>query len=229
MSKNTPVKDIRALGLVLRRTNVGEADRILNIITPLGKFAVMAKGARREKSKLAGGIEVFTLSDFNMHFGKSEIGVLTGAKMVKHYSGLMQSFDKIELAGFLLKRINLLAEQTDSEEYFDILRQSLEGLNEGMDSSLVEAWFLLNTVRASGEEINFHRDKNGEKLRAGVNYAWDVYETAFFETPKGEFGTDEIKVLRLMITSKLGVIGRVKMDNVKYGEILRLAKIISKF
>ena len=229
MSKNTPVKDLRALGFVLRRTNVGEADRILNIITPHGKFSVIAKGARREKSKLAGGIEVFTLSDFNMHFGKSEIGVLTGAKMVKHYSGLMQSFDKIELAGFLLKRINLLAEQTDSEEYFDILRQSLEGLNEGMDSSLVEAWFLLNTVRASGEEINIHRDKDGEKLKAGVNYAWDVYESAFFETPKGEFGTDEIKVLRLMITSKLGVIGRVKMDNVRYGEILRLAKIISKF
>ncbi len=228
MSKNTPVKDLRALGFVLRRTNVGEADRILNIITPQGKFAVMAKGARREKSKLAGGIEVFTLSDFNMHFGKSEIGVLTGAKMVKHYSGLMRSFDKIELAGFFLKRINLLAEQTDSEELFDILRQSLEGLNEGMDSSLVEAWFLLNTVRASGEEINFHRDKDGEKLKAGANYAWDVYESAFFETPRGEFGTDEIKVLRLMITSKLGIIGRVKMDNVKYGEILRLAKIISK-
>lgn len=228
MSKSTPVKDIRTLGFVLRRTNVGEADRILNIITPQGKFAVMAKGARREKSKLAGGIEVFTLSDFNIHFGKSEIGTLTGAKMVKHYSNLMREFDKMELAGFFLKRINLLAEQSDSEEFFEILKQSLEGLNDGMGGSLVEAWFLLNTVRASGEEINFHRDKDGGKLKAGVNYAWDVYESAFFETSKGEFGTDEIKVLRLMITSKLGIIGRVKMDNVKYGEILRLAKIISK-
>ncbi len=223
-----PIKDIRTLGFVLRRTNVGEADRILNLITPQGKLSVIAKGARREKSKLAGGIEVFTLSDFNIHFGKSEIGTLTGAKMVKHYSNLMREFDKMELAGSFLKRINLLAEQSDSEEFFEILKQSLEGLNDGMEASLVEAWFLLNTVRASGEEINFHRDKGGEKLRAGVNYAWDVYESAFFETSKGEFGTDEIKVLRLMITSKLGIIGRVKMDNVKYGEILRLAKIISK-
>ena len=229
MLKNMPVKDIRTLGFVLRRTNVGEADRILNLITPQGKLSVMAKGARREKSKLAGGIEVFTLSDFNIHFGKSEVGVLTGAKMVKHYSNLMREFDKMELAGFFLKRINLLAEQSDSEEFFEILKQSLEGLNDGMRGSLVESWFLLNTVRASGEEINFHRDKDGEKLRVDVNYAWDVYESAFFETPKGEFGTDEIKVLRLMITSKLGIIGRVKMDNVKYDEILRLAKIISKF
>ena len=90
---------------------------------------------------------------------------------------------------------------------FEILKQSLEGLNDGMGVSLVEAWFLLNTVRASGEEINFHRDRAGEKLKAGTNYTWDVYESAFFETPKGEFGTDEIKVLRLMKWLRMDIIG----------------------
>ena len=45
-------KDIKTCAYVLRRTNYGEADRILNIITPLGKMSVIAKSVRKEKSNL---------------------------------------------------------------------------------------------------------------------------------------------------------------------------------
>ena len=228
MSKNIATKDIRTEGFVLRRTNYGEADRILNIITPSGKMSVIAKGARREKSKLAGGIEMFSLADYNIHLGKSEFGILTSAKMLKHYGEILKSFDKVELAGFFLKKISIASEHTDSKEFFEILKQSLEGLNENVDNNLVEAWFLLNIVRASGEEINFYRDKDGEKLKVGVNYMWDISESAFFEASNGDFGTDEIKVLRLMVTSKLKLIDKIKIEREKYTEILTLAKIISK-
>ena len=43
--------DIRTKAYVLRRTNYGEADRILNLITPEGKISVIAKGVLKEKSK----------------------------------------------------------------------------------------------------------------------------------------------------------------------------------
>ena len=67
MQKSTAVnKDIRTQGFVLKRTNYGEADRILNIITPLGKYAVIAKSVRKSRSKLAGSIEMFSLIDFNI-------------------------------------------------------------------------------------------------------------------------------------------------------------------
>lgn len=228
MLDSTVIKDIRTSGFVLRRTNYGEADRILNIITPQGKFAVIAKGARREKSKLAGGIEMFSLADFNIHFGKGELGILTSAKMLRHYSNILKDLDKLELAGFFLKKINNASEHTDSEEYFNILEQSLEGLDEDIDRNLVEAWFLLNIVRALSEEINFYRDKDGDKLREGCNYMWDVNESAFSEISDGNYGTNEIKVLRLMVTTKLKVINKIKIEREKYIEILRLARMVSK-
>ena len=46
-------RDLRTKAIVLRRTDYGEADRILNLITPQGKIAVIAKGVRKEKSKLS--------------------------------------------------------------------------------------------------------------------------------------------------------------------------------
>ena len=58
MSRNMS-DEIKTLGFVLRRTNYGEADRILNLITPQGKISAIAKGVRKPKSKLAGGVEMF--------------------------------------------------------------------------------------------------------------------------------------------------------------------------
>ena len=57
------MKTSRSRAIVLRRTNFGEADRIVDLLTPSGRVSVMARGVRREKSKLAGGIELFALCD----------------------------------------------------------------------------------------------------------------------------------------------------------------------
>ena len=47
--------------IILRRTDYGEADRLLTLMTPnLGKLRVIAKGARKITSRKAGHIEMFT-------------------------------------------------------------------------------------------------------------------------------------------------------------------------
>ena len=50
------MRDLKTKAIVLKRTDYGEADRILQLLTPDGKRSVIARGARKEKSKLAGGI-----------------------------------------------------------------------------------------------------------------------------------------------------------------------------
>lgn len=228
MLGNTVKKDIRTLGYVLKRTNYAEADRILNLITPQGKISAIAKGVRKEKSKLAGGIEMFTLTDFNIHLGRGEFGVVTGAKMVKHYGEIVKDFSKMELAAMMLKKINKTAENSDNAEYFKILDQSLAGLNTSENAKLVEAWFLMNLTKATGEEINLHRDINGEKLAIDARYFWDTMEGAFSKNKQGEFGADEIKMLRLMLATDLSVVKRVKLDGEMTSKIVRFARVASR-
>ncbi|HRQ86596.1 MAG TPA: recombination protein O N-terminal domain-containing protein, partial [Candidatus Saccharibacteria bacterium] len=50
------MKTERTRAIILRRTNYGEADRILQLLTPEGRKSAIARGVRKEKSKLAGGI-----------------------------------------------------------------------------------------------------------------------------------------------------------------------------
>ena len=106
-----PTKPLRTTAIILRRTNFGETDRILNLLTPEGQKSVRARGVRKEKSKLAGGIELFCVSDVVIHEGRSDIGTLTSAKMLKFYQNILTDLERLELASQILKDINPIFEQ----------------------------------------------------------------------------------------------------------------------
>ena len=65
----------RLRAIVLRRTDYAEADRVLQLLTPKGRRSVIAKGVRRERSKLAGGIELFSLCDVVERSGRGGLGI----------------------------------------------------------------------------------------------------------------------------------------------------------
>lgn len=227
MPRNT-ANEIRTLAYVLRRTNYGEADRILNLITPTGKMSVMAKGVRKTKSKLAGGIEMFSLVDLNIHQGRGEFGLVTSAKMIKYCSNLLTDLDRMELAALILKKVSNAAESHDNPEYFTIVDQSLTALNNGWDAGLIETWFWFNLAKASGEEVNLYRDVLGEKLQPELKYSWDRMEAALATNPRGVIGADEIKLARLMLTAELGVVARVKNFEKSLPGILEIARAVNK-
>ena len=224
MSTNTSSRDVRTRGLVLRRTNYGEAERILSVITPEGKMAVMAKGVRRPRSKLAGAVEMFTLSELNVHFGRSGMGVLTGAKMLEHYGELVKDLERLELASMFLKMTDRASENSGNSEFYEVIRQGLEGLNKGVNPKLVETWFLLNLKKAVGEEINLYRDTRGQKLVADERYEWNEMEEAFDARESGSYGANEIKVLRLLSSVDLKTATRIKVDEAMIDKALSLTK-----
>lgn len=209
MLENIP-KDLKTHAYVLKRTNYGEADRILNLITPVGKVSAMAKGVRKPKSKLAGGIEMFSLAFVNLHFGKSEMAVLTSAKMEKFYGEILKDLERMELASEILKKVSRASDSVDSSEFFEIVDICLNSLNAGFDVSLVYAWFNLNLARVMGEEINLYFDANGDKLDAELKYTWNNFDKVFCVDDEGEIDANVIKILRLIVSSKLDVIFRIK-------------------
>lgn len=203
-------RDQRTKALVLRRTNYGESDRILNLITPEGKISVLARGVRKEKSRLAGAVELFTLSDVVIHQGRGRLATLTAAKMLRFYQHLLTDLRLLELASNFLKKIERAATQTDNPEFFDILDQALAGLDSGVRPDLVATWFDFNLLRATGEELNLFRDTAGEPLHSEQNYIWDESEQALRPDEQGKIGVNEIKLLRLIWSTKLKTVASIK-------------------
>ncbi len=222
-----PNKDLRTRAIILRRTNYGETDRILNLLTPEGKLSVIARGVRKEKSKLAGGIELFSLSDVVVHQGKTDLGLLTSAKMLEFYAQILGDLAKLELASLILKKTNRASEHIISPDFFGLVRMSLQGLNQNLPLPLVESWFLLNLFRISGESVNLVLDVDGQKLRPEQMYTWDIQEKALAPTSNGPIVADHIKLARLILSAPLQTVAKVQNTSDKLPELLQLAKTIT--
>jgi DNA repair protein RecO (recombination protein O) len=70
-------------GIVLRRVDYGETDRILTVLTrEHGKIGVIAKGARRPQSRLASRTDLFVRSRMQLASGRGELDILTQAEQV---------------------------------------------------------------------------------------------------------------------------------------------------
>lgn len=223
----TTPSDLRTHAIILRRTNYGESDRILNLLTPEGKVSVLARGVRKEKSRLAGGIELFTIADVVVHRGRTELGTLTSAKMLRYFSNILTDIARLELAAAFLKRIERLAEQVSSPDYFNLLTEILAGLDNSLPVALVETWGLLNLARIGGEELNLIYDINGEKLDQNLTYHWENSESALKQDSHGDISAKEIKFARFLLSNKLALAAKVDNYEDLLPPLLTLAKTIS--
>ena len=201
----------KTLAIVLRRTDFGEADRIINLLTPNGKQVAIARGVRKPKSKLAGGIEFFSLNEVVLIEGKSEMKTLSSARMCEFFGEILKDFERTDFAYQAIKKVSNLCEHIESVEFFEILLKVFRSLNDfGISLDLVRKWFILKIAEFSGDEINLETDKNGKKLRANLRYDFDFYDKVFVESFSGKFDANDIKFLRLMVSSEPKVISKIK-------------------
>src|SRR5215216_5491190 len=83
----------RTDAVVLSRLDFGEADRILTVYTPhLGKVGIIAKGARKPKSRLLPHLEYFTRSRLMLAKGR-DLDVVTGAETLDAHLALREDLD----------------------------------------------------------------------------------------------------------------------------------------
>lgn len=191
---------IKTPAIVLRRTNYGEADRILQLLTPeQGKVSVMAKGVRREKSKLAGGIELFATCDVTIMPGKGDIGTLTGARLNTFFAQILKNYDRMQLGYEVIKQVGRATEMVSEPAFYELMETMYRVLNdESIDVRLSESWFWLQLAILQGAGLNLGTDVNGMKLVEDKAYEYDIAESAFAYRQNGRFTTDHIKLLRLL-------------------------------
>lgn len=211
---------------MLSRVNYGEADRIMQIITPeQGKLGVIAKGVRREKSKLAGGIELLAVCDMTLHQGRGELAIVTSARLDKFFSHILEDYDRLQFAYYVLKDIGRAAEILTEPAFYELARQALESLDDaGIDLRITELWYRLQMAILLGVGINLATDENGMKLVEDATYRYDVEENAFVYHTKGQYTSDHIKLLRVASAQGPPVISQIK----HVGELLDQASQIGR-
>ena len=195
------IKQFTTQGIILTRTNFGEADRIITFITPdYGKVRAIAKAVRKSKSKLAGGIELFSVSELGFINGRGEIRTLIHSRLIKHYGNIVKDLDRTQLGYELIRITNRATEDAAESEYFNLLNEALDALDDhDINVQIVETWFYMRLLKLSGHTPNLHEDTDGEKLDSKNTYNFNIDRMRFAPSQDGQgmFSASHIKLLRL--------------------------------
>jgi DNA repair protein RecO (recombination protein O) len=199
-------RQINTVGIVLRRVNYGEADRILTLLTPdQGKLSAIAKGVRKSKSKLAGGVELFSISEISFIKGKNDIDTLTSTRLQRHFGNIVKELARSDQGYNFIKIIDKATEQNPEAAYFNLLAEAFAGLEDKtVGPELTKLWFNLHLLKTAGHAPNLNTDTDGKKLQTGKTYDFDLEQMSFsFSAGRaGGFSAHHIKFLRLAVSAE---------------------------
>jgi DNA repair protein RecO (recombination protein O) len=190
----------RTSAIILRRINYGEADRILTLLTKdFGKLALIAKGVRKEKSKLAGGIELFSESDISFIKGKGDIGTLVSTQLVRHFGNIHTDYDRMQLVSTFLKRLDTVTEVDVSPEYYELATDVMLGMNSPLVSpEVVAAWGTHRLLHLLGEVINTEYDSADNAFTEDATYRFSFESSRFVADANGLVEPSLIKFIRFL-------------------------------
>lgn len=160
------MQGIRVEGIILKRRNLGEADRILTVFTSQkGKISVLAKGVRRITSRRAGNVELLNRVLMYLHQGKG-MPILTEADSLETFQRLKEDLILSTVAFHILELVDkLTAENQENRILYDHLLEALKRLENNPRQLLVRAFevkilsnlgFVTFRSSAPGVSIHFH-------------------------------------------------------------------------
>ena len=195
------MKQLLTNGIVLTRTDYGEADRIVTLITPdQGKLRLMARGVRKIKSRAAGGIELFSVSEIGFMHGRGELGTLISARLITHYGRIVRDIERVQGGYELIKMLHKATEDQTEPEYFELLELAFIALDDVTSLELINVWFQAQLLKLGGHSPNLLTDVDNHKLEPNLLYDFDFNSVAFTPRPDGAFNADHIKAMRLLLS-----------------------------
>jgi DNA repair protein RecO (recombination protein O) len=153
---NEEVLGYRDDGVVLRTQKLGEADRIITLLTRHnGRVRAVAKGVRRTKSRFGARLEPFTHVDVMVHPGRS-LDVITQAEVIRAYgTALVSDYPKYTAGTAMLETAERFTpvEQEPAIRQFLLLIGGLRALGDAVDPG--------DPAAGGGRAVTRDRDEPG--------------------------------------------------------------------
>ena len=113
-------------GIVLAENNMGDYDKMLTMLTPnFGKISCAAKGARRPKSSLLAGTQMFCFGEYLMYKGTNTFHI-NSCETIEMFYNIRTDLDKLKYAIHINKIIMDVTEE--NENCFNIMQLLLNTL-----------------------------------------------------------------------------------------------------
>lgn len=135
------MKAFKTEGIILKRKNFGEADRILTVFTlNRGKISIIAKGVRRITSRRAGNVELLNRVSMFLYPGKNFL-ILTEAESLDTFPKLKEDLTLSTYAYHIIELVDkLTAENQQNRILYGYFLEVLKKLEKNPRQILVRAF-----------------------------------------------------------------------------------------
>ena len=218
--------------IIIKKTKLGEADRILTLYTPdLGKIQAVAKGIRRPRSKLAGHLELITHSLVSFARGRN-LDTIIGSQTINSFLPLKSDLNLTAYALYVTELVNqFTAEHIENHPLFQLLLQTMHQLCLTANPELLLRHFELHLLKEIGyrpqlQECVVCRQPlqpviNSFSSNAGGILCPDCQPSQIIVYP---LSIDALKVLRWLQDSDFATISRLKMEPKLSHELERVSR-----
>ncbi len=160
--------------IVLSRFDYGEADRILTLLTPgSGKIKAIAKGIRRQNSRIGGSLEPFAELRLALAHGRT-FDVVTQVEVIHPWLNLRDNLISFGTASYMAEMADRTQEERHvAESVYILLKRGYEILDGGMIPARVARWFEVHLADELGVRPEVDRCVEcGRLLDADEHYRW---------------------------------------------------------
>ncbi len=142
---------IKGEALVLKSRPLGESDRLITFLSwEWGKITAVARGARKIKSKLASGVDLFTYGSYQFYRGRG-LAIVTGVEVKDRFIYLRQDPGLYPYGLYLIELTDrLIPESGLCPEVCNLLLEGWQLLPEAADLPLLIRAFELKLLQAAG-------------------------------------------------------------------------------
>lgn len=112
-------------GVITKISDYGNSDKLLSMITPTGRIAVMVKGAKSPTSKLMAISQLFTYGNYEI-YEKNNSYWLRGGSVINSFYEITRDISSLSLATYLCELANEFTDEgIEDDEIMRLLLNSL--------------------------------------------------------------------------------------------------------
>ncbi|MCK5604166.1 DNA repair protein RecO [Candidatus Pacearchaeota archaeon] len=143
-------KHFSTTGIVIRKVDFGEADRIVTVLTEdMGKIDCIAKGARRLKSRFCGRLELFSEIQITCYQGQS-LACLNEAHLIDGFPDVKET-DRHRVLFYIAELTHrLIQDQQQIEGVYPLLHETINHLKEENKTDVILHTYLVKLLTLSG-------------------------------------------------------------------------------
>jgi len=148
---------VRTEGIVIKTMDYGEGNKIITLFTEThGKVSLMARGAKKTKSRLSSVSQLFSYGEYSFYLS-SGMGTLNHGETIQSFTRIQQDIVLTAYSAYLVELTDKVIESNQKDAFlYQQLLAGLQQINDGKNPDVIVRIFELKALHISGYQPRLH-------------------------------------------------------------------------